>query len=206
MHIANNITAAMSVNAPKVIFKSIEFGDPGDEEAAYRERFFESSWLRQQREKKRPLHRLFMHSVVTKGEGILKTIPRKNRAWAKYKDFSLKALEEMEAAVERGDIDRNSAVRVWDAKTEQFKRGAPYPIETTDIPPETFYYQRGRGRLHENSRDQERPVLRDPGQVQLRAQPERQGHLGQRDRLGYPAERVGPCLSTAVPGIAGPSR
>jgi hypothetical protein len=143
MHIANNITAAMSVNAPKVIFKSIEFGDPGDEEAAYRGRFFESSWLRQQREKKRPLHRLFMHSVVTKGEGILKTIPRKNRAWAKYKDFSLKALEEMEAAVERGDIDRNSAVRVWDAKTEQFKRGAPYPIETTDIPPETFYYQRG---------------------------------------------------------------
>jgi hypothetical protein len=143
MHIANNITAAMSVNAPRVIFKSIEFGDPGDEEAAYRERFFESSWLRQQREKKRPLHRLFMHSVVTKGEGILKTIPRKNRAWAKYKDFSLKALEEMEAAVERGDIDRNSAVRVWDAKTEQFKRGAPYPIETTDIPPETFYYQQG---------------------------------------------------------------
>jgi hypothetical protein len=70
MHIANNITAAMSVNAPRVIFKSIEFGDPGDEEAAYRERFFEGSWLRQQREKKRPLHRLFMHSVVVKGEGI----------------------------------------------------------------------------------------------------------------------------------------
>jgi len=142
-HIANNITAAMSVNAPRVIFRPIEFGDPGEEEAAYRARFFEGSWLRQQREKKRPLHRLFMHSVVTKGEGILKTIPRKNRAWAKYKDFSLKALEEMDAAVERGDLDRNSAVRVWDAKTEEYKRGAPYPIETTDIPPETFYYQRG---------------------------------------------------------------
>ena len=143
MHIANNITAAMSVNDPRVEFKPIEFGDPGEEEAAYRMRFFEGSWKRQQREKKRPLHRLFMHAVVTKGEGILKTIPRKNRAWAKYKDFSLKALEEMDAAVERGDLDRNSAVRIWDAKTEEFKRGAPYPIETTDVPPETFFYQRG---------------------------------------------------------------
>lgn len=143
MHIANNITAAMSVNAPSVHFKPIEFGDPGEEEASYRQRFFEGSWVRQQREKKRPLHRLFMHSVVTKGEGILKTIPRKNRAWAKYKDFSLKALEEMDAAVERGDLDRNSALRVWDAKTEEYKRGAPYPIETSDIPPETFFYQRG---------------------------------------------------------------
>ena len=142
-HIANQITAALSINNPQVHFSPIKFGDQGENEAAHRSRFFEASWLRQQREKKRRIFRLFMDSVVTKGEGILKTIERKQRAWAKYTPYSQKLLEDLDKKVKRGELDEDSRTRLWDAQTEEMKRTLPYPIETTEIPPESFYYQRG---------------------------------------------------------------
>jgi len=147
MHIANSITAALSINNPKVIFKPIEFGDPGEDNAAYRERFFEASWLRQQREKRRRIYRVFMHSVVTKGLGVLKTFERKNRAWAKYQDFSTSYADSLDKRMREGVIDQDARSRLYDSGTEEYKRGLPYPIETTDIPPETFYYQQGEDGL-----------------------------------------------------------
>jgi len=142
-HIINQIVAALSLNTPAVSFKPIKFGDEGENEAAYRSRFFEGSWIRQQREKKRRIHRLFMDSVVTKGEGILKTFERKNRAWAKYTPYSRDLLKELDKQVEAGTIDPDHRTRLWDAQTEEKKRSLPYPIETTEVPPESFYYQRG---------------------------------------------------------------
>lgn len=142
-HIANSITSALSINEPTVNFKAIEFGDTGEENATYRSRFFQASWQRQQREKRRQIYRMFMHSVITKGEGIFKTYERKKRAWAKYSDYSNDLLKELDAGVQNGEMDYDSRTRLFDAKTEQYKRGLPYPIETTEIPPETFYYQRG---------------------------------------------------------------
>lgn len=142
-HIANQITAALSINNPKVQFHPIKFGDDGENDAAYRSQFFEASWLRQQREKKRRIFRLFMDSVVTKGEGILKTIERKQRAWAKYTPYSQQLLADLDKKVKRGELDEDSRTRLWDASTEEMKRGLPYPIETSEIPPESFYYQRG---------------------------------------------------------------
>lgn len=147
MHIANSITAALSINNPKVIFKPIEFGDPGEDNASYRERFFEASWTRQQREKRRRVYRVFMHSVVTKGMGVLKTFERKNRAWAKYEDFSKAYANELDQKLREGSLDQDSRSRLYDTGTEEYKRGLPYPIETTDIPPETFYYQQGEDGL-----------------------------------------------------------
>jgi hypothetical protein len=142
-HIVNQIVAALSLNTPAVHFNPIKFGDEGEDEAAYRCRFFEGSWIRQQREKKRRIHRLFMDAVVTKGEGILKTFERKNRAWAKYTPYSQELLKELDKKVEAGEMDADSRTRIWDASTEEKKRALPYPIETTEVPPETFYYQRG---------------------------------------------------------------
>jgi hypothetical protein len=142
-HIINQIVAALSLNAPAVNFTPIKFGEEGEDDAAYRCRFFEGSWIRQQREKKRRIHRLFMDAVVTKGEGWLKTFERKNRAWAKYTPYSKKLLEELDRKVEAGEMDEDSRTRLWDAQTEEKKRGLPYPIETTEVPPETLYYQRG---------------------------------------------------------------
>lgn len=142
-HIANQITAALSLNNPKVSFNPIKFGDAGENEAAYRSQFFEASWLRQQREKKRRVFRQFMDSVVTKGDGWLKTFERKNRAWAKYTPYSQKLLAELDAKVKQGELDEDSRTRIWDASTEEMKRKLPYPIESTEIPPESIYYQKG---------------------------------------------------------------
>jgi hypothetical protein len=142
-HIINQIVAAMSINAPKVSFDPIKFGDEGENEAAYRCQFFEASWARQQKEKNRRIHRLFMDSVVTKGEGILKTSERKYRAWAKYTPYSKQLLEQLDAQVKAGEMDEDDRTRRWDALTEEKKRSLPYPIETTEVPPEHFYYQRG---------------------------------------------------------------
>lgn len=159
LHTANAITSALSINAPRVIFKPIEFGDSGEDDAAYRERFFMASWERQQREKQRRIYRLFMHSVVTKGKGILKTFERKNRAWAKYVSsgeygtdsykpgYAALRADELDKMVDLGQIDPDSRNRLYDASTEEYKRGLPYPIETTEIPPETFYYQQGEDGL-----------------------------------------------------------
>jgi hypothetical protein len=142
-HIANQITAALSINAPKIIFNPVKFGDDGEDEAAYRGRFFESSWRRQQREKRRRLHRLFMDSVVTKGIGWFKTFERKNRAWAKYNEYSKALLAELDKKVNAGTMDPDLRTRLWDAQTEEKKRASPYPIETTEVPPEHVYYQQG---------------------------------------------------------------
>lgn len=146
-HIANSITSALSINVPTVSFNAIEFGDIGEEAATYRARFFQASWRRQQREKRRQIYRMFMHSVVTKGIGILKTFERKNRAWAKYSDYSKGLLDELDKAETEGRIDGHGRSQIFDAQTEQFKRGLPYPIETTEVPPETFYYQQGEDGL-----------------------------------------------------------
>jgi len=142
-HIADQITAALSINNPRVHFNPIKFGDDGENDAVYRCRFFEGSWLRQQREKKRRIFRLFMDAVVTKGEGILKTIERKQRAWAKYTPYSQKLLADLDRQVAAGTLDGDSRTRLWDAQTEEMKRKLPYPIETTEIAPESFYYQKG---------------------------------------------------------------
>ncbi len=143
LHIANSITAALSINTPKVHFKPIEFGDPGWDAAAYRERFFEASWRRQQREKRRNIYRLFMYDVVNKGYGVLKTNERTMRAWAKYTPYAQALLKDLDGRYDAGEIDEDTRSRIYDGYTEEYKRALPYPIETTEIPPETFYYQQG---------------------------------------------------------------
>lgn len=142
-HIANQITAALTINVPKVHFDPTEFGAPGYEQSSIRQRFFESAWVKQQREKRRPLYRRFIYSQVTKGKGILKTTDRKRRAWAKYGEYSKKLIDELDEYREKGSIDDDNYTRIFDGKTEAYKRGLPYPIETVDVPPETFYYQMG---------------------------------------------------------------
>lgn len=135
-HITNTVTAALSINPPKVYFQPIAIGESGEENSAMRQNFFAASWLRQEREARRRLFRLFVHAVVTKGMGVFKTVERKKRAWANY-DAAAKAYKtELDAM----SIDVNSKDRLYNAKTEEMKRKAAYPIYTTDIPPETFYY------------------------------------------------------------------
>jgi hypothetical protein len=200
-HIANQITAALSINNPKVSFEPIRFGDPGENEAAHRSRFFEGSWLRQQREKKRRIFRLFMDAVVTKGEGVLKTMERKNRAWAKYTPYSRELLTELDKQVKEGYLDQDSRTRIWDAKTEEMKRRLPYPIETTEIPPETFYYQFGEDgfvRVAEiNAVPYYETLLRNGAALN------EQGKVVSFDdvaQLALPSTRWGECFEKTSPG------
>ncbi len=139
-HIVNTITSALTVNPPSVVFDQVGIGDAALENQALRQRFFDASWHRQESEAKRPLFRLVGHSVIGYGEGIIKTVERKKRVWAAYNGFSKRVRAEVDA-----DEHLDSAARdqVFDAKTEEFKRGAAYPIASTDVPPNTFYYLKG---------------------------------------------------------------
>lgn len=141
-HIVNSIVAALSVNAPTVQFQPTGFGNAPTENATSREKFFEASWLRQEREAKRRLFRLFMYSLVAKGEGILKTTERVVSAWGPYREYGREAYR---ALARDRSLDHDARERLHVSKMEQYKRDhAPYPITTTDVLPETFYYLKGQ--------------------------------------------------------------
>lgn len=137
--IPNQITAALSTKPPKVHFDPVGIGQQAEENQELREAAFAGSWQRQQEEAKRQLTRLATHALVTKGECILKTVERKKRAWTAYNAFGKKAQAEYDGM----DISQREKDRLYNAATEEFKRGQPYPICTTDVPPETFYYVKG---------------------------------------------------------------
>jgi hypothetical protein len=137
LNIASTVTAALSVNPMSINFKPIGFGDIYQQNSTLRENFFEASWRRQEQEARRQLLRLFIWSVVTKGEGVLKTVERSHTVWGQYSKLQ-KRLED-ELASDR-DLDDDAKDRVYQAKTEEAKLALPYPITTTDCPPETFYY------------------------------------------------------------------
>jgi hypothetical protein len=139
-HIINTITSALTVNPPSVVFDQVGIGDAALENQALRQRFFDASWHRQESEAKRPLFRLVGHSVIGYGEGIIKTVERKKRVWSAYNGFSKKLRAELD---EDKALDSDARDQVFNARTEEFKRGAGYPIASTDVPPNTFYYLKG---------------------------------------------------------------
>jgi hypothetical protein len=137
IHIANTVTAALSINPFTIQFRPIGFGDTYQQNATLREHFFESSWQRQEEEARRRLLRLFMANLAVKGEAILKTVERSKRAWG---DYNLKSQALYNALKEDRAFDQHAKDLIYNSRTEQMKLLAPYPIATTDVPPETFYY------------------------------------------------------------------
>lgn len=136
LHIAQNVSAALSVNPPAVSFRPVGFGDVYQENSTRRERFFEASWQRQEQEARRQLTRLFMWSLSVKGEGILKTLERSQAVWSTYAADAAAYQKQLES----DGLDQHAQDLAYDRKTENLKLGLPYPIATTDVPPETFYY------------------------------------------------------------------
>jgi hypothetical protein len=146
LNIANTIAAALSVNPQQVSFEPVGRGTQAELNSERREHFFEASWKRQESEARRQLLRVFLWSLVTKGEGVLKTVERTKRAWADYPKLSRSLLKRLNDPNDPdfGDIakskDQKRKDQAYDAATEAYKQGRPYPIATTDVPPETFYY------------------------------------------------------------------
>jgi hypothetical protein len=136
LHIAQNVAAALSVNPPTVGFRPVGFGDTYQQNSTRRERFFEASWQRQEQEARRQLARLFMWSLAVKGEGVLKTQERSTTAWSTYGADS----ESYQKQLEQDGLDQHAQDLAYDQHTEHLKLSLPYPIATTDVPPETFYY------------------------------------------------------------------
>src|SRR5262252_5313213 len=130
------VAAALSVNPPSVSFRPVGFGDVYQQNSTRRERFFEASWQRQEQEARRQLIRTFMWSLVSKGEGVLKTCERASLAWATYATDAESYRKELESE----GLDQHAQDLAYDGHTEQLKLQLPYPIATTDVPPETFYY------------------------------------------------------------------
>jgi hypothetical protein len=135
--IVDTTVSALCANPPTVQYQPTAFGDAAQQNATLREHFFDASWQRQEQDSRRPLLRSLMYSTVAKGEGVLKTISRANSAWREYSNQA-KAMEEEIMAEQRYDADAQR--RLFDKETEQLKLLAPYPIASTDVPPETFYY------------------------------------------------------------------
>src|SRR5215831_11608822 len=139
MHIATTVTAALSVNPMSTVFKPIGFGDVYQSNSTLREHFFEASWARQESEARRQLLRLFMWSMAVKGEGVLKTVERTRAAWSTYDSKQQALQQQLEADRE---LDQDARDRMYDHQTEGYKLALPYPIASTDVPPETFYYSK----------------------------------------------------------------
>ena len=145
-NIASTIAAALSVNQAQVSFEPVGRGQAAQLNAEARQHFFEASWRRQESESRRQLLRLFLWSLVTKGEGVLKTVERTKRAWAGYAQYSKRLEERLDdpsdgeygALARTGDEGRKR--QAYDEGTEAYKMGKPYPIATTDVEPDSFYY------------------------------------------------------------------
>lgn len=152
-HIVNTVTAALSMKPYKVLFDPVAIGPTGEQNASLREHFFDSSWQRQEQEKRRRIFRVLMHAAVQKGECVVKTIERSKRVWGPYDSMQKQLTKDLADPnhPEYGDIakrakdtgDYHERDRVYNARTEEAKRGLPYPIESTDVPPETFLYNKG---------------------------------------------------------------
>lgn len=136
INMATTVVAALTVNAPAHLFQPTGFGDSHQVNATLREHYFDASWLRQEEEADSPLFRLFMWDVVTKGEGVIKTVQRSRRAWSDYGRLQATTLDKY------GRLDYGEQDRVFREATEEYKRGAAYPIASIDVPPQTFFYVR----------------------------------------------------------------
>jgi hypothetical protein len=138
-HIANTVAAALTTNPLTIQFRPIAFGDVAQANATLREHFFEASWKRQEQEANRQLLRLFMYALATKGEAVMKTVPRIASAWADYQSQSDMIRDELAA---QREYDQDAQDREYDARTEELKLRLPYPIASSDVPPNTFYYMK----------------------------------------------------------------
>jgi hypothetical protein len=136
IHITNTVAAALSTNPVTVQFRPVGFGDVQQQNATAREHFFEASWHRQQDEANRRLTRLFMYALAAKGEGILKTCERASAVWGPYYQQSQDLADQLQSE----EYDTDAQDRIYNTRTEEYKLPLPYPIASTDVPPETFYY------------------------------------------------------------------
>jgi len=144
--IVSKITAALSVNPARVTFDPVTVGEAGRENATKRKRWSEGARERQERDANRRHLRMVIDSAVTYGMGVLKTVYRPD-AWSGYNKFIRETDERLDreygAWLDPGSEALRKREREFDRQTEEYKRGAPFPIRTTDVHPMDFYRWHG---------------------------------------------------------------
>jgi hypothetical protein len=147
IHIANTVSAALSINPFETQFRPTGFGDAANQNATHRTHFFDAAWARQEEEAKRRLFRLFMWNAAVKGEAVLKTVERTKKAWSTYSTDSKKLMAALKSDDSYKGFDAHAKDHIYHTKTEELKLQAPYPIATTDVPPESYYYRKSEDGL-----------------------------------------------------------
>lgn len=159
VYFVNTISAALTVDQPRVQFPVVGLGERAQENSTLREHFFDASWERQQEDAKANLFRRFVRPLVAKGSACIKTVERTKSAWASYGAFSKQLTERMTAG-DLAKLDGDSKDRLYHAQTEAYKREqAPYPIKSIDVPPETFMKWQGEDGMTVAVEDKRVPYL-----------------------------------------------
>jgi len=133
MNIVNTVTAALSVNPPSVNCEPLTRGLKGQQNAEKREHFFEASWARQESDSRRPLLRLFMGSLVAKGEGVLKTVERSKAAWGEYRAQSKRLLQDL-TTLDDG-VDQEAMTPTTTRRPRATSGARPTPSRPPTCPP-----------------------------------------------------------------------
>lgn len=140
--IISKITAALSVNPARVTFDPVTHGEAGIKNATTRKRWAEGARERMERDANRRHLRMVIDSAVTYGMGVMKSVYRPD-AWRDYnkfvKDTDSKLDIEYGTRFDIGDSRLVERERKFDSSTEEYKRGAPFPIQTTDVHPMDYY-------------------------------------------------------------------
>lgn len=144
VHFVNTITAALTVEMPEVYYPlDGNASDAAQANSTKREHFFNASWEAQEDAADEPIFRRFVRPVVSKGEGVMKTVERSKTLWAAYSAYSKKLLERIESG-DLAKLDHDAKDRLYNHRTEEFKKAqAPYPIVSIDVDPSSFYYWKG---------------------------------------------------------------
>lgn len=145
--IVNYLTATLTVNPVHISFNKVGVGDDALRNKSLRERFFAASWRAQQKQTRRPIFRQWMHQGLAKGEMVMKTVERRKTAWAGYhreRQALHKAIwEDASPENKYRDLDYKSKQDIEAVKAAELRRAAAYPIRSTDVLPDTCYYNLG---------------------------------------------------------------
>ena len=133
------ITASLSVNPISVHRDPIGSTDRAQAQANRLERFWEGAWERQNGNVR--VLRPFIHSLVVKGSGVLKALPRHQSAWGGYYKSGRAQMADLFGETTKRYVERKreSEYAVWAEKYKQ-EKNLPFPILVTCPPVESCYF------------------------------------------------------------------
>ena len=136
-YVCHVLASTLSANDKAIQLAPFQTGQAGDINATRRERWHESAWERQEDDAQRSLYFPWMFALVQKGEAIFKTMQRSQRLWKDYYHFSNDLYQRL---AKDDSLTQDQREESYSKRADEYKRQAPFPIVTTDVVPESFWY------------------------------------------------------------------